>query len=302
MKSALLVLTIAAAAEGYCIGSAGSDQCSSSYSLKTKYDQDGFVFPLEAVPAQEALDLGAELMRLSSDERLRDHSVPKHQKVNLLYPAVDALVRDTRITDLVAEALGEENLISMATDLFIKLPNTTGFISWHQDSYYQVRLQDDVPMLTAVLALSNHTMSNGCLKYSRGGHTRGKLTHYSSDDPSNILTQKQTIPEAELNDEIVQVELEPGQLSMHAWHMPHMSGPNDTPDARIGLAIRYMPTWIKCIADPCDPPFTVRLARGEDPHRNFQHDPIADEPLSEHSLRIHEQMLLPHAKNKFSTT
>ena len=68
----------------------------------------------------------------------------------------------------------------------------------------------------------------------------------------------------EINDkDVVPVILEKGQAALHHCLLAHGSGPNKTNSARIGIAVRYLPTHVKQ---------TKILARGVDEYKNFKMD------------------------------
>src|SRR5882724_7179803 len=70
------------------------------------YERDGFLFPLPVFTADEAAGWAMEIARLPTPE-LQHHPVPWVQKSYLLLPVLDQLIRDERLTGLVASILGE---------------------------------------------------------------------------------------------------------------------------------------------------------------------------------------------------
>ena len=74
-------------------------------------------------------------------------------------------------------------------------------------------------------------------------------------------------------------ELQPGQASLHHGHLFHASGPNNTGDRRIGVAIRYIrpsmrqrtgERWIVSLASGSDRYGHFDLARGRLHEADFE--------------------------------
>ena len=65
------------------------------------------------------------------------------------------------------------------------------------------------------------------------------MPHHSTDDPGLALNQglSEAVDEAQADD----VELEPGQVSLHDAMLVHGSNANRSGARRCGYAIRYMP-------------------------------------------------------------
>src|SRR3546814_15389506 len=69
--------------------------------------------------------------------------------------------------------------------------------------------------------------------------------------------------------------LQPGEISLHHVLAAHASEPNRSDDRRIGIAIRYVPPYVRQINGDRD---SALLVRGEDRYGNFIHEkpPVAD--------------------------
>ena len=66
------------------------------------------------------------------------------------------------------------------------------------------------------------------------------------------------------------IELQPGEFSLHHVRIVHGSDPNRADYRRIGYAIRYMPTYVRQIAGPRD---SATLVRGVDNYHHFDPEP-----------------------------
>ncbi|MCX7224766.1 MAG: hypothetical protein NT071_03930, partial [Burkholderiales bacterium] len=68
---------------------------------------------------------------------------------------------------------------------------------------------------------------------------------------------------------VVNVELQPGQMSLHHVLLFHGSESNRADHARVGYAIRYIPTHLRQLAPVRD---SALLVRGHDDHGHFDHE------------------------------
>jgi ectoine hydroxylase-related dioxygenase (phytanoyl-CoA dioxygenase family) len=147
------------------------------------------------------------------------------------------LVSQPEILDMVEQVMGPD-LIMWGSQVFSKPPTDGLAIPWHQDGqYWPMR---PLATVTVWIAIDPATTDNGCLRIIPGTHRGGLLAHESSDDAGLALNQglaAGAIDEALARD----VELEPGQVSLHDAMVVHGSNANPSGRRRCGYAIRYMP-------------------------------------------------------------
>lgn len=258
-----------------------------------RFARDGFLFPLPVFSASEASAWVDEVLDLAARD-LGDHTAPWNQKTYLLLPALDRLVRDSRLTAAVAGLLGKD-LLALSADVFVKPAHSTRRITWHQDVNYW--LLEPLDLLTAWVALTPATVDNGCMRYVPGGHL-GRIEHLENPAPDNILSRGQELAVAVDEQDVVDVELEPGEVAFHHALAPHASGPNHTAAPRVGFAIRYAAATVTQTGGP---PISARLARGMDRHGHFQLERGPRAPLSPTALAAHQAALQPHASTGYST-
>jgi len=257
------------------------------------YRRDGCLFPIDVFTPEEAMDWAARIEALPVDE-LAALPAPWTQKTYLLLDWLDALMRDPRLTAVVADLIGEDLLV-LSADLFYKPPRSPKRISWHQDLNYWGLEPNDVA--TAWVALTVAVPENGGMQYAPGKH-RAPVAHAEHKIDDNMLTKGQGIAVAIAAEEAVDVVLMPGQVAFHHGLTPHASGPNMTDVPRIGFAIRYAPTSIRQTKGPA---MTARLARGADHYNHFQLEPDPPAALSPEALALHRAVLDPHAEFGYST-
>lgn len=257
------------------------------------FRRDGFLFPMSAISAREAATLADEILALAN-AGVPDHPVPWPQKTYLLLPSLDTLVRDQRLTDLVAAILGDD-LLALSADVFVKPAGSTRQIAWHQDvNYWEL---DPFDVLTAWVALTPATPDNGCMRYAPARHG-ARIEHVERPGPDNMLSRGQELAVAVDEAMAIDVALEPGQVAFHHALAPHASGPNLTDGPRIGFAIRYASSAVRQLAGPS---ISARLARGSGRDAHFRLEKGPDAALSPAARAEHLDALTPHAATNFST-
>jgi non-heme Fe2+,alpha-ketoglutarate-dependent halogenase len=98
------------------------------------YQRDGFIAPIDIFTADEVAQIHAELdaAEAAHGEQLQ---AAGRNNAHYVLPVLDRIAHDQRILDAVEDVIGPDILVA-GTTLFIKEPETTGFISWHQDARY----------------------------------------------------------------------------------------------------------------------------------------------------------------------
>ena len=242
----------------------------SEFSIADTYDKDGFVFPINVLSTAQAntvlQDLEAAEAELSNDaEKLALlRSYPDR-----LLPSFDDLIRNPMLVNAASQILGPDLMVWSAA-LFIKEPQTTHIVSWHQDLTYWGL--DDAQETTGWVALSAATIESGCMQFVPGTHKQLQVPHEDTFDKNNLLSRGQEIAVEVAEGDGVAVELKPGQASLHHGHLFHSSGPNQARHRRVGAAIRYIKPSMKQRTG--DKPL-VALVSGVD---NFNHFNIAQPP------------------------
>ncbi|MGI9356166.1 MAG: phytanoyl-CoA dioxygenase family protein [Rhizobiaceae bacterium] len=208
-----------------------------------QYERDGFVFPIDVLNPAEASEIRADLeaaeAELAEDpERL----ALLRAYTDRVLPSFDKLIRNNTLIAAAKSVLGPD-LMVWSAQMFTKEANSPKIISWHQDLTYWGL--DDAEEATCWVALSPATRASGCMKFVPGSHKEHLVPHVDTYADNNMLSRGQEIA-VEVNEaDAVEVELQPGQASLHHGHLFHASGPNTTDDRRIGVAIRYIKPSMK---------------------------------------------------------
>ena len=249
-----------------------------------EYQERGFLFPLPVLSEPETATLRRSLEELEAREGGR---LPANlnRKPHLLLTRLNELIRDPRILDPVEDILGL-NILCWGSGFFIKNAHDPARVTWHQDSTYWGLSKPDV--VTAWIAFTPSTHANGCMRVVPGTHTLQQLPHHDTFAPDNLLSRGQEIAVAVDESKAVDVELAPGQMSLHHVLLVHGSEPNGSTLRRIGFAIRYLPTYVKQVASSAD---SATLVRGSDDYGYFLHEPVPRSDFHPDALAFHSQML-----------
>ena len=147
------------------------------------------------------------------------------------------LALDAEIVELVSGVLGDD-VILWGCHVFCK-PAVEGYETpWHQDGHYwPIR---PLATCTAWVALEPSTVANGCLRVIPRSHAERRLHEHLHEERTD-LTLSQRMAEVD-ESAAVDIELEPGQMSLHDVYMIHGARPNTSAMRRTGAALRYMPS------------------------------------------------------------
>jgi ectoine hydroxylase-related dioxygenase (phytanoyl-CoA dioxygenase family) len=210
-----------------------------------RYRETGIVVPRYRVPDRKIAALRATLDRLIAanpgvrPERLVSAHI-EGRNAEGVHGSGDFLdlARDPAILDLVEQAIGPD-IVLWGCQIFCK-PGGDGMeVPWHQDGHYwPIR---PLATCTVWIALDQSVIENGCLRVIPGSHrTKALYDHMREDRTDVVLTQR--VQDGLFDPATaVDIELQPGELSMHDVYLIHGSNPNRSPKRRAGVAIRYMP-------------------------------------------------------------
>ena len=261
----------------------------------TQYWRDGYLFPLTILSQNEALDARSQLEQIEAEWLTADLPQPlgtyKRVNAHLVMPLAARLALDPRILDAVQGVLGPD-LMVWSAEFFIKEPGTAHTVGMHQDLTYW-GMGETPDQVTAWLALSPATKNSGCMDFVTGSHKNPILPHNDTYSDTNLLSRGQEIAVTVAEEDKTPIELAPGQMSLHHGLTIHGSGPNQSNDRRIGLAIRYVnPNARQLVADRD----YAMLARGQDAQGNFIHVDPPEQLFSQQSLTLYDQVRHDQAK------
>jgi hypothetical protein len=251
---------------------------------RQQFEQNGYLCPLQVLNAGEVHHyLSCYLDYIARHKQRLDALRPNQQyqvlsETHFVLPWVHEIVSNSRIVDAVGTLLGP-NLSAWNTNWFSKMPGEKTYVGWHQDgTYWNLR---PPTVVTAWVALSPSISSNGCMRVIPGTHRQPMMLQRETYIPENALSRGQEIA-AEVDErQTVDLNLQPGEMSLHHIWIVHGSNVNTSPDTpRIGVAIRY--TKPEVVQESPMKPLAL-LVRGRDDYGNFEvlPSPKHDSPLEQ---------------------
>lgn len=237
---------------------------------RERFARDGYLCPLPALGTVETAHYRAQYLAFHEAHRSRLAALKAGERwqinadTHFAFQWVDELTRRPAILDAVEQLLGPD-LLAWNTNWFVKMPHDQTFVSWHQDGTYWGLSPMEV--VTAWVALGPVTTDNGCMRVLPGSHRQPQLPQRDTYAENNVLSRGQEIAVAVDERAAVDLELRPGEMSLHHLWIVHGSRANHSDSARIGIAIRYVSTRVR--QESPVPPFAM-LVRGQDRHGHFR--------------------------------
>jgi len=159
------------------------------------------------------------------------------------------LVADARLANIAQYFLGPD--VACFTAHYICKPPYDGHpVLWHQDGAYWKLTPMEA--LTVWLAVDESTTENGCLRMIPGSQEIPLYKPSSRTDLENMLysSADQELVDGWIEKRgIVDIELNPGDVSIHHPHLLHCSEANTSPKRRCGLDIGYISTSTSISSD-----------------------------------------------------
>ena len=210
-----------------------------------RYRRDGYIVPKTKLPTKTMTQLrGALEETIGSNPGIRPeqlvsvHIDRRNDEGVQGHSAWLELAKDPRILDLVEQLIGPD-IVLWGCQVFCK-PATDGMeVPMHQDGHYWPI--QPLATCTAWVAIDESTVENGCLRVVPGSHTGQHSFKHTKSDRENLVLNRQVDDPATNLDSAVDIELEPGEFSLHDVYMIHGSNRNTSGKRRAGVAIRYMP-------------------------------------------------------------
>ncbi len=199
------------------------------------YHEEGFVFPLKVLEKEELKYFRSQY---EAHEKALDGDLDsdRFKQVHLHFPWAYKLATHPSILKHIEPILGPD-ILAHGSSVFCKQPHDNSFISWHQDGHYFKHQSQKY--VSAWVALSKSTIENGCMRVIPKTH-KTLLPHTEKYDPLNMLKTGLTVAGPIDESAAVDLQLNPGEMSLHDVNLVHGSNPNTSPHKRIGVAIRYV--------------------------------------------------------------
>ena len=208
--------------------------------LQQKYDQNGYVIVRNAVDADLARETAEQVHWLAERNPGVRPELFGHDML-VADPFMHRLVSDDRLLDIVEQFIGP-NIAMWAAHYIAKPPKHGQKVLWHQDGTYWPL--EPMEVTTIWLAATESTRENGCLRILPGTQNNRLLSRkelIDVPDGKNVLSSG--IHPSMIDDsDVVDLELQPGDVSVHNPKIIHGSESNTSDKWRIGLTLRYIPT------------------------------------------------------------
>ncbi len=177
-------------------------------------------------------DLVVEYKSINPDE-ISSHLLQKD-------PIWFSLISNDKLLNIATKLIGP-NIAHFYSRYFAKEPFIGREVPWHQDAaYYPL---EPLEFCTLWVALTDSNIHNGCLRVIPGSHKENLREIRASDNPGVIL--KRTMDSSDLDeDKSTNLEVKKGSIIILDPKLIHASYPNTSPEWRVGIAIRYIPTHV----------------------------------------------------------
>ena len=204
--------------------------------MQARYEQDGIVFPIPVLSADEVFDNRNRLDSIAV--RCGEASLRRFDNLHLFFPWAYRLATHRALLDAVESFLGPDLVID-GTLVFYKPPHDSSYASWHQDSVYSG--WHLTPSISAWIALTSSNRNNGCMRVVPGSHKLGLLEHDNVLDDPNLLNRRGERIRMDVKEsDAIDVVLRPGEMSLHHTNIVHGSNANTSDGPRIGFIVRFV--------------------------------------------------------------
>ena len=228
---------------------ADTQDCASSAALTDtdveRYHKDGYVIIRNLFSAAEADVLRRAIetdpLVASNDMPMVD-SAGSRSKLTLWNQAGNDtfgyFARGKRWVNAARRLIGSP-IYHFHTKVMLKEPRVGGTWEWHQDFgyWYQVGCLEPDRMLSAILAVDNHTVENGCMQLLSGSHRLGRLAHGVTGEQAGV--DKEALGKAVKRFPLVHAMMQPGDVLFTHSNLLHSSAPNESPTWRRSLIVAY---------------------------------------------------------------
>lgn len=211
--------------------------------MTATFDRDGVAFPIPVLSEDELTSIRAHYARLVA---AHDGDLKRFDQSHLYFDWAYELASHPKVVDAAASVLGDD-VVVWGSLILSKPPHDPGFVAWHQDGAYAGFL-GDAPAVSAWIALSDSTVSSGCMRVVPGTH-RQRFEHTVGHAADNLLSRKQEIAVDVEEKDALDVVLRAGEMSLHHVDIVHGSNANSSDWTRTGFIVRYTtPAMVRSVS------------------------------------------------------
>ncbi len=200
--------------------------------MAARFWSDGVVFPLRVLSQSELSTYAAAL----GDLAIPSHDESVIRQLHLFYTPARTLALLDQVCDIMEDLIGPDLLV-WGSMLACKPPLSPLHFPWHQDDIYRT-VTGPATKATVWIALTDSQPDNGCVRMLAGSHLV-ELPHRPDQDANSMLHRSLVIVEEPDPDNILEVCLQAGEMSVHHGGIAHQSNGNSSNRWRRGFVVRF---------------------------------------------------------------
>tara|TARA_A100000164_G_scaffold346695_1_gene347532 strand:- start:135 stop:914 length:780 start_codon:yes stop_codon:yes gene_type:complete len=208
--------------------------------LKKEYDKNGFVIIRNIIDPDLVLELENHVYWLC-EKYPNIHPEAFHHDLLVNDPFIHKVLNDKKILDILENFIGK-NIALFGAHYIAKKPLRGKAVGWHQDgSYWPL---EPMNVVSVWMAATASLKDNGCMRVIPGTQNKKliKSSQMIKEDMDKYVLGSAIKPDQIDDSEAVDIELMPGDISIHNPFLIHGSNFNTSDRWRIGLTLRYIPT------------------------------------------------------------
>jgi non-heme Fe2+,alpha-ketoglutarate-dependent halogenase len=249
-------------------------------SLRQTYNRDGFLTALDVIPPDKAAVHARKCTQFIDRYNTHpDYPNWTYGKTEIILRWVAELAAEESLLNIVEELIGP-NILLWNAFLPVKPPRSKANFGWHQDATYWP-IEPTEEMASVWIALCEVDQSNGGMQMVKGSHMNGQVSHEATCDKTSMLRRGQKVTVPVDDDKIVNIDLLPGQASIHHTLMLHRSGSNESDGWRLGVGFNYASSKVKPLPGFHD---SALLLRGKASVGGFELTRMPDADLDKAAL------------------
>jgi ectoine hydroxylase-related dioxygenase (phytanoyl-CoA dioxygenase family) len=196
----------------------------------------------------------------------------RFDNLHLFFPWAYRLATNEALLDAVESIIGRDVVVDGSL-VFYKPPHDSSYASWHQDGVYSG--WHLTPSVSAWIALTPSERRNGCMRAIPGSHQHGLLDHDNIVGDPNLLNRRGERLRMDVDEShVIDVVLQPGEMSLHHASVVHGSNPNSSDEARIGFIVRFVTSQMT----NCDRQLVRVRGQADCSHLRIAPPPLVEDP------------------------
>ncbi len=208
--------------------------------MKKEYDQNGYSIIRNIIDSKLAEEIVEHVKWLKNkNPNIRPEAFHHHMLIS--DPFIHHIIENNKILDIIETIIGP-NIALFGAHYIAKKPLDGMPVGWHQDgSYWPL---EPMSVLSAWLAGTSSKKNNGCMRLIPGTQNKRLLkpSEMIKMDLNKFVLDLAIKPNDIDESNAIDIELNPGDISIHNPFIIHGSNSNKSEEWRIGLTLRYIPT------------------------------------------------------------